>query len=123
MSAMRAGQIPGGNGSFVRYLDFLPPSFEATRAFELFRDDPVSHAGSLRRERNGPRTSESERQAGEHHEVGMKADALQATSAKRGESVVVLQAPELALDRDSALVETQAMSSQSGDRPGNVATL
>jgi len=45
------------------------------------------------------------RQPSEHHEVGVKADALQAASAKRSQSVVVLQASELALNGNPAPVE------------------
>jgi hypothetical protein len=37
------------------------------------------------------------REAGEHREVGVKLDALKATSAPRCETVVVLQPTELAL--------------------------
>jgi hypothetical protein len=65
----------------------------------------ISSASRLRSQRNGPRSGESLRQTGEHYKVGVKADTFQATDAKRGHSVVVLQATELALDRDAALVE------------------
>jgi hypothetical protein len=59
----------------------------------------------LCREWNRSRSAQSLSESGEHHKVGVKLDALQATDAKRGEAVVVLQASELALDGSAASVE------------------
>ena len=62
-------------------------------------DVPNDNVGLfLRRERNGSRPRKRLREASEHHEVGVKDDTLQATSAKRSESVVMLRSSELALD-------------------------
>jgi hypothetical protein len=57
----------------------------------------------LRRERNSPRSGERLREPSQHHEISVKADPLQAADTKRGESVVVLQASELALNLAGAL--------------------
>ncbi len=61
--------------------------------------------GALRHQRYGPCSTERLREPGEHDEVGVKLDALQASDAERGEAVVVLQASELALDGGAAAVE------------------
>jgi hypothetical protein len=66
---------------------------------------------SLSGERESPYSGESLRESSEHHEVNVKAGALQTTNAKRDKSVVVLQALELALDHDST-----AVSKGSSDR-------
>jgi len=60
---------------------------------------------SLRRERNGPRTTERLRESREHRQVGVKRDLLQSPDAKWGEAVVVLQPPKLALDSSAAPVQ------------------
>jgi hypothetical protein len=44
-------------------------------------------------------------QAGEHRQIGVKLDALQATDAERRESVVVLQTSKLPLNSDAAKVK------------------
>ena len=53
---------------------------------------------------NRSRSREREAQAGEDAEVGVKLDAGESTGAERGERVVVLQAAELALYGDAAVV-------------------
>jgi hypothetical protein len=42
------------------------------------------------------------RQPGEHHEIGVKTNALDAADAEERQPVAVLQAPELTLDRGAA---------------------
>lgn len=59
----------------------------------------------LRGQRNGSCSGERLRQPREHHKVGVKADALQAASPKRGKRVVVLQAPKLSFNGSAAPVE------------------
>jgi hypothetical protein len=49
-----------------------------------------------------PRPTERLPQAGQHGQVSMEGDALQTTNAERGESVVVLQAPERAFNCGAA---------------------
>ena len=67
---------------------------------------PVLRKGrGLRREWNGSRSGKRGGEAGEHDEVGVERDPLQAAHAERSEAVVVLQAPELALDGGAATVE------------------
>jgi hypothetical protein len=56
-------------------------------------------------ERNGSRSGKCLRESGEHHEVSVEGHPLQATDAERGESVIVLQASELALDGNAAPVQ------------------
>jgi hypothetical protein len=46
---------------------------------------------ALRRERNSPHSTERLHKSPEHHEVGVKLDALQAANAERGKAVVVLK--------------------------------
>jgi hypothetical protein len=46
---------------------------------------------ALGRERHSPRSGKRLRQPGEHHEVGVKGNALQAASAKRGEGRGVIR--------------------------------
>ena len=58
---------------------------------------PADPAAKLRGERNGSRSGERGGESGEHDEVGVKRDPLQAANAKRGEAVLVLQPPELSL--------------------------
>jgi len=60
---------------------------------------------ALRGEPYRPRPAERLREPSEHHEVGVKLDAREAANADRGESIVVLQAAELALDSATATVE------------------
>lgn len=59
----------------------------------------------LRRKRYGSRSGERLAEPGEHDEVGVQDDALQATYTQRGEAVVVLQPAELALNSGAAPVE------------------
>jgi len=56
----------------------------------------------LRGQRNSPRPTESLREARQHRQVGVKLNLLQTANAKRCESVVMLQAPELARRDDRA---------------------
>lgn len=67
------------------------------------------------RRRNGPRSGESLRQPGQHHEVGVKLDTLRATSAQGGKPVVVLQASKLALYGNAAAVQVFEPLAVSGD--------
>ena len=77
-----------------------------TRAPRFIRGESIRGAGSgLRRERNGSRSGECRGEAGEHDEVGVKRDLRQPAHAQRRQPVVVLQAPELALDGSAAPVE------------------
>ena len=59
----------------------------------------------LCRKRDCLNATESLGEPREHHEVGVKPDALDAPNAERSEAVVVLQAAELALDGGAASVE------------------
>jgi hypothetical protein len=67
----------------------------------------MTRLDSLRGERYrfGPRTIERERQAGEHHKVGVERNALLPSHSQGGEAVVMLQPSELALNRGAATVE------------------
>ena len=49
---------------------------------------------ALRRERHGARSIERPPETGDHHEVGVLADAGEATRAERRQAVLVLQALE-----------------------------
>ncbi len=60
---------------------------------------------SLRREWNGLRAVERLREPREHHEVGVKSDALDAANAQRCEAVVVLEPSEFALHGGASTVE------------------
>src|SRR4051812_19259445 len=60
---------------------------------------------TLRRDRQLARSAQRERESREDREVGVKPDALQSPDAQRRESVVVLQAAELALNGRAAAVE------------------
>jgi hypothetical protein len=51
----------------------------------------------------------------------VKGHSLQATHPKRGESVVVLQAPELAIDGDTAAIEVAEAMTRAGDERGHAA--
>jgi hypothetical protein len=55
-------------------------------------------ASDLRRERESPRPSKRLTEPSEHHKVGVKLDTLQTANAQRGQSVLMLQASELALN-------------------------
>lgn len=59
----------------------------------------------LRREGQGTRSHKRLPEAGEHGEVGMNPYPVDATSSKRGKTVLVLEASEFALDGGSATVE------------------
>lgn len=72
----------------------------------------------LSRQRNSPCASENLRQPSEHYKVSMKGHALQAASAKRGESVVVLEPAKLALDGYPAPVEALESLSVAPAEPG-----
>lgn len=70
----------------------------------------------LRGERCGSRSGESLRQTREHHEVGVEHDPLQASDAKRSQAVLVLEPPELALDRTAPTIEVAPARSVTRDR-------
>ena len=65
----------------------------------------LSFQTPLRGQRNCADASPSQAKPPEHREVGVKRDALQTTHWERGESIVVLQPPELALHRSATAVE------------------
>ena len=56
-------------------------------------------------ERNGSRSGKREAKPSEHRQVSVERDPLAATEAKRRQAVLVVQAPELALDGCAASVE------------------
>jgi hypothetical protein len=60
---------------------------------------------TLSSERCGPRSGESLRESRKHHKIGVEHNPLQATDAKRGQAVLVLEPTELALDRTAPTVE------------------
>ncbi len=76
---------------------------------------PVLCRERLRGERNGSRSAECLRESREHHEVGVESHSLNATNAKRGEAVVVLQPAELALHGGAATVEALPLVGAVGD--------
>jgi hypothetical protein len=59
----------------------------------------------LCRERYRPRSRERHAEAGEHGQVGVKRDPLDATDTEGSQPVTVLQAPELSFDGSAAPVE------------------
>ena len=59
----------------------------------------------LRREWNGSRPNERLPETGDHHEVGVLPHSRNAASAKRRQSVLVLEPPKLPLDSSAAAVE------------------
>jgi hypothetical protein len=59
----------------------------------------------LRREWNGSRSGERQAETSKHHEIRVERDPLQATDAKRGKAVLVLEPSELALDGNAIPVE------------------
>ena len=70
---------------------------------------------ALRGERNGPHSAERPPESREHREVGVKRDLLQAPDAERGEAVVVLAPPKLALDSSASPVQVAELLRVSGD--------
>jgi hypothetical protein len=70
----------------------------------------------LRRERNGPRSGKCLTQPGEHHQVSVERDPLQAADAKRRESEVVLQVSEAPLHRGATPVQILEPLSVASDR-------
>jgi hypothetical protein len=52
----------------------------------------------LSNKRHCPRSGKSQTEAGEHRQVSVERDPLDAANAKRGKSVLVLEPPELTLD-------------------------
>ena len=62
------------------------------------RSNNPSECSRLRREWYSSRSGECRGEACEHHEISVEPDALDPANPERGESVVVLQASELALD-------------------------
>src|SRR5439155_18206251 len=58
----------------------------------------------------------------EHHKVGVERDSFKPANAKRRESIVMLQAPELALDGSAATVEVLPALRVAGDAREQSAT-
>src|SRR3954465_5204747 len=76
-----------------------------------------SHLSEFRRassERNCARSTERLREPRQHYEVSVEGDAFQTSDAEPVQSVVVLQAPELALHRNLAPVEASLYSEKIG---------
>jgi hypothetical protein len=74
----------------------------------------------LRGYRQLPRSQECLPEPGEHREVSVKRDLLQATNAERSEAVVMLQPSELALDCGATSVQIASLGTRSGSRHGNM---
>jgi hypothetical protein len=66
-------------------------------------------------ELNGSRSTERQREAREHHKVGVKPDTLQAAHAERSERVVILEVSEFALYGAAAVVEVAEVVAVTGD--------
>ena len=71
----------------------------------------------LRRESNGSWPRDRLRQPRQHAEVGVERDPRRTTDAERREAVLVLQAPELALDGPAGCRSGRAGAFVSGARP------
>ena len=69
----------------------------------------------LRRERNGPRSRERLREAGEHREVGVEPDACEAAVRSGVSPYSCFKRPNLALDWRAAPVETLPLVRPVGD--------